>query len=134
MSFETFIARRYFKSGRYFTSVATWITLVGVTLGVAVVCFVMSMHNGFETEIRTRLLGTTSHITVFPLRGYLIEDYRQVVDRLEKIDGVLAASPFIYYKAAISSASEGDGIIVRGIDLEKEERTANIAKDMEVGD
>lgn len=134
MSFESFIARRYFKSGRYFTSVATWITLVGVTLGVAVVCFVMSMHNGFETEIRTRLLGTTSHITVFPLRGYFIEDYKSLVEKIEQIDGVVAASPFIYYKAAISSASEGDGIIVRGIDPEKEERTANIADNMLVGD
>jgi len=134
MSFESFIARRYFKSGRYFTSIATWITLTGVTLGVAVVCFVMSMHNGFESEIRTRLLGTTSHITVFPLQGYLIENYRELVKQIEEIDGVVAASPFIYYKAAISSASEGDGIIVRGIDLEMEQQTANIARNMVVGD
>lgn len=134
MSFESFIARRYFKSGRYFTSVSTWITLVGVTLGVAVVCFVMSMHNGFETEIRSRLLGTTSHITIFPMRGYLIENYNRLVDSIEKIEGVVAASPFIYYKAAISSVSEGDGIILRGIDLDMEKKTANIAKDIVAGD
>ncbi|MBN1213770.1 MAG: ABC transporter permease [candidate division Zixibacteria bacterium] len=134
MSFESFIARRYFKSGRYFTSVSTWITLVGVTLGVAVVCFVMSMHNGFETEIRSRLLGTTSHITIFPLRGFLIENYNELVDSIESIEGVVAASPFIYYKAAISSASEGDGIILRGIDSEKEQQTANIADDIVAGD
>ena len=59
-------------------------TITGVTLGVAVVCFVMSMHNGFETEIRTRLLGTTSHISIFPLRSGLIEDYDELVEWVEE--------------------------------------------------
>ncbi len=114
-------------------SVSTWITILGVTLGVAVVCFVMSMHNGFEKEIRSRLLGTTSHISIFPLRGQLIDNYRELVDTLEGIDGVIAASPFIYYKAAIASASEGDGIIVRGIDPEMESRTSNVSDDIVAG-
>jgi len=134
MGYESFIAKRYLRSGQFFTSVSTWITVLGVTLGVAVVCFVMSMHNGFESEIRSRLLGTTSHITIFPLHGSVIENYTELVDRLEKIKGVAAASPFIYYKAAISSASAGDGIIVRGIDLEREKNTCNIATDVKVGD
>ena len=113
MNFETYIAKRYFRSGGAFTSIATWITVAGVALGVAVVCFVMSMHNGFESEIRSRLLGTTSHISVFPATGDLIKDYSNLVAQIEEVPGVVAASPFIYYKAAISSASAGDGIIVR---------------------
>ena len=134
MSFESFIARRYFGSGRFFVSVSTWITIAGVALGVAVVCFVMSMHNGFEREIRNRLLGTTSHITVFPLSGEYVSDYWSVVEKIEQIPHVVAASPFIYYKAAVSSASSGDGIIVRGIDLGKEAQTADIAKSIKVGE
>ncbi|MCK4633148.1 MAG: ABC transporter permease, partial [candidate division Zixibacteria bacterium] len=134
MGYETFIARRYLKSGRFFVSVSTWITILGVTLGVAVVCFVMSMHNGFESEIRTRLLGTTSHISIFPFRGGLIEDYLPLVDSIESIEGVIAASPFVYYKAAISSSTGGDGIIVRGIDLEMEKRTSNLARDIKAGE
>lgn len=134
MSFETYIARRYFRSGRFFVSVSTWFTIAGVTLGVAVVCFVMSMHNGFEAEIRSRLLGTTSHITIFPIRGGYISEYQNLVDRLEQFDHVLAASPFVYYKAAISSPSAGDGIIVRGIDLEQERRTADIGSSIKAGD
>jgi lipoprotein-releasing system permease protein len=126
MNFETYIARRYFSSGGVFTSVATWITIIGVTLGVAVVCFVMSMHNGFESEIRARLLGTTSHITVFPSTGDVISNYSQLVLEMEQVPGVVAASPFIYFKAAISSASAGDGIIVRGIEPELERKTADI--------
>ena len=133
MSFESYIARRYFSSGRFFVSVSTWFTIAGVTLGVAVVCFVMSMHNGFESEIRARLLGTTSHITIFPYRGGFIADYEQLVDRLEQFDHVLAASPFVYYKAAVSSPSAGDGIIVRGIDLEREKETADIGSSITSG-
>ena len=133
MQYESFIARRYLKSGRFFVSVSTWITMLGVALGVGTVCFVMSMHNGFESEIRTRLLGTTSHISIFPQEGVLITDYRELVGRLEAIENVEAASPFIYYKAAVSSASEGDGIIVRGIDPVLEERTSNLAKDIKHG-
>ena len=133
MNFETYIAKRYFRSGGAFTSIATWITVAGVALGVAVVCFVMSMHNGFESEIRSRLLGTTSHISVFPATGDLIKDYSNLVAQIEEVPGVVAASPFIYYKAAISSASAGDGIIVRGIDPQLEGKTADIAKTVTFG-
>ena len=134
MKYERFIAGRYLRSGRFFTSVSTWITALGVMLGVAVVCFVMSMHNGFETELRTRLLGTTSHITIFPRNSHSIEDYHRIIEKVESIDDVVAASPFIYYKAAISSESAGDGIVVRGIDPELERQTANIAKDITRGE
>jgi lipoprotein-releasing system permease protein len=133
MNFETYIAKRYFASGGVFTSVATWITIIGVGLGVAVVCFVMSMHNGFESEIRSRLLGTTSHITVFPSTGDLISDYPKLLAEIEQVPGVVAASPFVYYKAAISSASAGDGIIVRGIDPELERKTSDIESSITSG-
>jgi len=130
MKYERFIAGRYLRSGHFFTSVSTWITTLGVTLGVAVVCFVMSMHNGFETELRTRLLGTTSHITIFPRNAMTMSEYDEVIEKVESVDDVVAASPFIYYKAAVSSENVGDGIVVRGVDPEREKRTANIADDI----
>ena len=58
---------------------------MGVTVGVAAVCFVTSMHNGFEAEIRSRLLGTSSHISIFPFQGGYISDYRELVDQMERI-------------------------------------------------
>lgn len=103
-------------------------------LGVGVVCFVMAMSNGFKTEIRSRLLGTMSHISVFPLRDKLIEDYYQLTKKIESVEGVVAASPFILTKAAISSASQGDGIAIRGIDLELERLTSTIADDIKAGE
>lgn len=134
MYYERFIARRYLRSGRHFISVATWISVIGVTLGVATVCIVMSLSNGFESEIRARLLGTTSHISIFPLRGQLIEDYNELVESVQAIEGVHAASPFIYFKAAVASTSSGDGLIVRGIDLEAERHTSDIESDLKIGE
>ncbi|MEE8577420.1 MAG: ABC transporter permease, partial [candidate division Zixibacteria bacterium] len=134
MKFESFIARRYFSSGRFFVTVSTWITILGVTLGVAVVCFVMSLHNGFESEIRSRLLGTTAHISIFPSGQTFIDDYSEVVDQLNSMDGVVAASPFIYYKAGVSTPSASDGIIVRGIDAELEALTSNVKRDIYAGE
>ena len=134
MNYETFIARRYMKSGKKFLSLSTWISIIGVMLGVGVVCFVMALHNGFESEIRTRLLGTTSHISIFPKHNGIIEDYMPLVEKVENIDGVVAASPFIYYKTAISSKTEGDGVMVRGIIPDLEEKTANIKKDIKQGE
>lgn len=90
------------------------------------VCFVMSMHNGFESEIRSRLLGTTSHISIFPFGPEPISNYKEIIEKTNAVPGVIATSPFIFYKAAISSASAGDGIIVRGIDLDLENQTAKI--------
>jgi len=107
---------------------------MGVMLGVAVVCFVMSMHNGFESEIRSRLLGTTSHITIFPFNNEYISNYNDLVDTIESVEGVEAASAFIYYKVAISSASNGDGIIIRGIDIEQEKKTSQIIQNVTIGD
>jgi len=133
MSFETYIARRYFMSGRFFVSVSTWFSILGVLLGVATVCFVMSMHNGFEAEIRSRLLGTSAHISIFPLGEPFFADYNRVVAEVETLDHVLAASPFVYYKAAISSASSGDGIVVRGIDRDRERLTSDIEASLQVG-
>ena len=134
MSFETYIARRYFGSGRFFVSVSTWITIIGVVVGVAAVCLTTSVHNGFESEIRSRLLGTSAHITIFPYRGGFISDYRELIEKVEGVEHVVAASPFIFYKAAVSSASAGDGIIVRGIDLDKERQTSNLERDIKVGE
>jgi lipoprotein-releasing system permease protein len=133
MKYQLFIAKRYLSSGRYFVAVATWITTLGVTLGVATVCFVMSMTNGFESEIRTRLIGTTSHLSIFPLQTDVLDNYNELVAKVEQIDGITAASAFVYYKAAISSTSAGDGIIIRGIDLVQERKTSDLEKNITVG-
>jgi lipoprotein-releasing system permease protein len=124
MSFESFIAFRYLKSRKRerFISVLTFLSIAGVALGVAVVIFVNSMMNGFETEVKDRIGGTISHIIVYGYGNKGIKDYSELIKEIRIEDGVAGASPVILGKAVVGSERENDGVIVRGID------PANIAE------
>ncbi|HSH00017.1 MAG TPA: ABC transporter permease, partial [candidate division Zixibacteria bacterium] len=117
------------------TSMSSLITMIGVALGVGAVCLFLSAHNGFEREVRERILGATSHITIFALGtgDNLMADQNDVMERTRRLDGVLGASPFIYYKSGIQSRSTGDGIVVRGIDPELELATGTLADNIIYG-
>ncbi len=136
MKYEWFIARRYLMSrrNRSFISLNSVFSIGGVVIGVAALIFVLSMMNGFETELRTRILGVTSHITVFPRFEDHITDPPAAMTELKAIDGVVAAAPFIYYKAAISSREAGDGIVVRGIDPALEDNVTGLSTKLLSGD
>ncbi len=116
-----------------FISLNSFFSIGGVVVGVAALIFVMSMMNGFETELRTRILGVTSHITVFPRFAESITDPDAAMADLRKIDGVVAAAPFIYYKAAVASDESGDGIVVRGVDPTLENAVTGLGDDIIVG-
>lgn len=118
MKHEWFIARRYLttRKGGAFISLNSFFSIGGVVVGVAALIFVMSMMNGFESELRVRILGVTSHITVFPRFDSSLGDPQKDMADLKSMVDVTAAAPFIYYKAAIASKETGDGIVVRGIE------------------
>lgn len=136
MKYEWFIARRYLISRQSgsFISVNSFFSIGGVVVGVAALVFVMSMMNGFESELRTRILGVTSHISVFPRYDDSITDPDTAVADLERIEGVVAAAPFIYYKAAVASNESGDGIVVRGIEPQLENSVTGLDQKVVAGD
>jgi len=135
MSYEFFIAKRYLKSKKSskFISIITVISVVGVLIGVAALTFVLSMMNGFEKEVRSRIIGTTAHVSVLSVHNEGIENYRELMDAVKEVKHVEAVSPFVYFKAAISSKEASDGIVVRGIDLEQERNVTDIEKNLMVG-
>ncbi|KPL03685.1 MAG: hypothetical protein AMJ73_05725 [candidate division Zixibacteria bacterium SM1_73] len=135
MSYEFFIAKRYLKSRRKtkFVSVITIISVGGVLIGVAALNFVLSMMNGFEKEVRSRIVGTTAHVSVFASYAEGIEDYQELLPEIKKNKHVMEVAPFIYYKAAIASKEGSDGIVVRGIDPEKEKLVTDIERNVKVG-
>jgi len=136
LNFEWFVALRYLISKRTnsFISINTFFSIGGVVVGVAALVFVMSMMNGFESELRTRILGVTSHITVFPRFENTIPDPEAAMKELREVDGVTAAAPFIYYKAAVASNEAGDGIVVRGVDLAQEDKVVGLRSKMFAGE
>jgi lipoprotein-releasing system permease protein len=135
MSFEFFIAKRYLKSKRKtkFVSVITLISVGGVLIGVTALDFILSMMNGFEKEVRSRIIGTTAHISVFAAYNEGIDNYGELASRIKETKHVVDIAPYIYYKAAIASKTGSDGIVVRGIDPEKEKLVTDIERNLKLG-
>ncbi|MBN9310409.1 MAG: ABC transporter permease [Devosia sp.] len=116
--FEFLVAGRYLRARRRerFVSVITGLTLVGVVLGVATLIVVMSVMNGFRTELLGKILGLNGHFVVQTMEGSGLADYPDVVTRLEGVDGVRYAIPYVEGQALASSSASATGVVVRGID------------------
>lgn len=135
MSFEFFIAKRYLRSKRKtkFVSVITLISVGGILIGVTALDFILSMMNGFEKEVRSRIIGTTAHVSVFSTYNEGIENYQELIPGIKEVKHVETVAPYIYYKAAIASKTGSDGIVVRGIDPEKERLVTDLERNLKVG-
>ncbi|MGB8656484.1 MAG: lipoprotein-releasing ABC transporter permease subunit [Candidatus Zixiibacteriota bacterium] len=136
MSFEFFIAKRYLKSKRKtkFVSVITLISVGGVLIGVTALDFILSMMNGFEREVRSRIIGTTAHISVYSAYSEGIDNYQDLLPQVKEIKHVVDVAPYIYYKAAIATKTGSDGIVVRGIEAEKETLVTDLRRNLKIGD
>ncbi len=119
-SFERMVAFRYLKAKRKegFISVITGFALAGIALGVATLIIVMSVMNGFKTELLSRILGLNGHIMVVSTPGYPFTDYLEATKNIEGIDGVELAVPMIEKQLLVSTGSSAEGAIVRGIQKE----------------
>lgn len=135
MSYEFFIAKRYLRSKRKtkFVSVITLISIGGVLIGVTALDFILSMMNGFEKEVRSRIIGTTAHVSVFSTYEEGIDNYEELIPEIRKVRHVENVAPYIYYKAAIASKTGSDGIVVRGIYPEKERLVTDVERNLKVG-
>lgn len=118
MPFELFIGLRYLKAKRKstFISIITFISTLGVMLGVMALIVVLAVMTGFEEDLKEKILGTNAHIVVVR-NGAPMDDYRQVMDKLKTMDGVTAATPFIYNQVMLSSGKNVSGVVLRGIDV-----------------
>ena len=118
-SFELFVARRYLtaKGKDTFLSVITLISIGGVTLGVTALVVVISVMNGFEIDLREKILGTTAHITVLHVGREGITDYPEVAAEVERVEGVEAVAPFVFVEGILSSKHDSIGAVIRGVDM-----------------
>jgi lipoprotein-releasing system permease protein len=129
MSLEFDIAKRYMRSRyRYsIVSIITLISILGVIIGTAALVVVLSVMNGFESEIRSRIIGTGSDIIVSHVTGDPIYDWQALADTIATVEGVVAVAPVVQSKCAIASKLESDGIVVRGIIPELESKVTRIS-------
>ena len=134
MPFELFIGLRYLKAKRKstFISLITLISVAGVALGVMALIVVLAVMTGFEEDLKDKILGTNAHIVVLKGNGAM-EDYRSIMEKLKGIDGVLAATPFIYNQVMLSSGKNVSGVVLRGIDVKSDAQVTNLHKSIEQG-
>ena len=122
LGYETFIARRYLWSRprRSFISLISIISVLGVMVGVWVLTITLSAMNGFEDEVRSKIVGTNAHIVLLTRRPQGLAEYEDLARRLEEIPGVLGTSPILYTKGMLSLGHRADGVVVKGVDLARE--------------
>ncbi len=134
--YELRIGRRYLRSsGNRFLSFISLMSMLGVAIGVAVLIVVLSVMNGFETELRSRILSVTSHATVTAF-GAGLEDWRSLRERALANPGVAAVAPFVEGEAlAIGEREDGasSAVTVRGVDPELEAQVSSIGQRMQSG-
>ena len=130
-----FVGLRYSlaREHSFFVSFITWVSLAGVALGVAALITVLSVMNGLESELRTRLLSLTAHATLNSAAGAPIGDWRTRIRQLQGTPGLTAAAPFLDTDAMLSRQPSMSGAIVRGIDPGLEAQVSSIGDAMREG-
>lgn len=131
--FERFIAFRYLRSKRkeVFISIISIISILGVAISVMVLDIVLAVMTGFEAELREKLVGANAHVVVRRLGGH-IEEWAPLREQILGVPGVVAAFPYTYNQAMITSPSGARGIIIHGVS-EFPEAKAKVAQYLEAG-
>ncbi|HEY2922410.1 MAG TPA: lipoprotein-releasing ABC transporter permease subunit [Candidatus Binatia bacterium] len=127
MRYELFIGLRYLQARRRetFISLITVISVLGVMIGVMTLNVVMAVMSGFEETLRDRLLGINAHIAIIR-SGEPMRDYENLLQRVSKENGVVAATPTIYGQVMLTAGSRVSGVVVRGIDPDRVNRVVNV--------
>jgi len=131
-SYEIFIAKRYLRAKRKtrFISITTYISIVGVGVGVATLIIVLSLMNGFATEVRAKLIGMDAHLRVLAFHGEGITDYLNLGKKIEEVEGVVATAPFIYWEGMLASTGRTAGVKIKGIEPSSATRVTEIGESL----
>jgi lipoprotein-releasing system permease protein len=125
LPFELLVGWRYTRAGRAarrnrFISFISSVSMVGIALGVAALIIVLSVMNGFQKEVRDRMLGVLSHIEVLAYTGAAIDNHAGVQNTLALQPQVLASAPFVLSQVLLAQGEDMRGALVRGIDPAQE--------------
>ncbi|RPJ75011.1 MAG: lipoprotein-releasing system transmembrane subunit LolC, partial [Desulfobacteraceae bacterium] len=118
MSFELFIGGRYLRAKKKaFISLITYLSIAGVAVGVMALIVVIAVMSGFEADLKSRILGGQAQV-ILMRHGGPLADYQEVLRQVAAVDGVAAATPFIYTQIMLRSASSVAGAVLRGVEPE----------------
>lgn len=138
LPFELFVGLRYTRArGRlnqknHFISFISLTSMIGIALGVAALIIVLSVMNGFQEELRARILGVASHVQVTGPQNQL-EEWPRIAKQVETLPHVSAVAPFINAQGMLSYGQAVQGVLVRGVVPNIETQVADIATHMRAG-
>jgi lipoprotein-releasing system permease protein len=130
--YELALGWRYTRAGRAtrrngFISFISGVSMLGIALGVAALIIVLSVMNGFQKEVRDRMLGVVSHIEIFGPGGGMLADANKTMEEARRNPQVVAAAPFISAQALLARGEDMRGAIIRGIDPAREPEVTDLA-------
>ena len=124
---ELFIGQRYTHSRRRnrFISFISFASMLGIMLGVMVLITVLSIMNGFEKELRDKILGVVAHVTVSGTNGQL-SDWATQVERLRKEPHVIGAAPYVQKQVMLTNGNQMRGVMLQGIDPQQQDQVSDV--------
>ncbi len=136
--YELLLGWRYTRAGRAtrrngFISFISGVSMLGIALGVAALIIVLSVMNGFQKEVRDRMLGVVSHIEIFSPYGTALPDVAKTLAEVRANPQVIGAAPFIGTQALLARGEDMKGAIVRGIDPALEGEVTDLAAGLKNG-
>jgi lipoprotein-releasing system permease protein len=135
MNYEFFVSIRHLsaRKSQKFISLNSWISMVGVGLGVMALIVVIAVMSGFSNDLRDKILGTNSHVVVSNINQTTVENYNSILEKVLSVAGVTAAAPFIINQVMLINGDRVSGVVVRGVDPEKEGTVSDLEKNMIIG-
>ena len=132
LPYELEVGLRYTRAGRSsrsnrFISFISGVSMLGIALGVAALIIVLSVMNGFQKEVRDRMLSVVSHIEVFAPGGAALPDAARTLSEVKAHPQVIGAAPFIAAQALVARGEDMKGAIIRGIDPELEPQVTDMS-------
>lgn len=130
--YELALGWRYTRAGRAtrrngFISFISGVSMMGIALGVAALIIVLSVMNGFQKEVRDRMLSVVSHIEIFAPDGAALPDVNRTMQEAKSNPAVIGAAPFVASQALLARGEDMKGALVRGIDPSHEGEVTDLA-------
>jgi lipoprotein-releasing system permease protein len=135
VNYELFVAKRYLTAKRKqaFISVITFISILGITIGVMALVIAIALITGFQGDVQDKILESTSHIMVPALSRDALKDYPQLISRIEDIEGVISATPVVHETVLMIGPSQNRGAMLKGIDFDVESQHSSWLQELESG-
>ncbi len=132
LPYEWRIGWRYTRAGRRarkngFISFISGVSVIGIALGVAALIIVLSVMNGFQKEVRDRMLSVIAHVELFDASGSALPDWQALATKARENPMVIGAAPFVPAQALIARGEDMRGVMVRGIDPAQEAQVTPLA-------